>query len=272
MAMQLSVILMALAGTLSADSFMIRYESDMLKMVNRDRARHRLPALEIDDRLTQVARGHSKDMAVHGFFGHKSPNSGAPADRYHKARIASARLTENVALHQSVSAAQKRLMESPGHRKNLLDPKVTHIGIGIYRRRRDLYITQNFLLPLKEVNISSAPEEFLMKVNELRKKKGRRPLVLDKRIVEVCEANSQIMHKKDDLGGDVAQRGMRRLKKYFRGYAMYFNFAKELDPLMGAGALMDKDMHSLGLGVVVNENKDSGYGMLWVTLVVAKKK
>ena len=251
---------------------MARYESDMLRLVSRDRAKHSLSALEIDDRLTQVARGHSKDMAVNGFFGHKSLSTGAPADRYHVAKIAAARLTENVALHQSVSAAQQALMKSPGHRKNLLDPKVTHIGIGIYRKRGDLYITQNFLLPLKEINVSNASEDFLTKVNELRKKKGCMPLVLDERIVEVCEANSEIMHKKDDLGGDVAQKGMRKLKKHFRGYAMYFNFAKELDSLLEADSLLEKDMTSLGIGVVKNENKKSGYGMLWVTLVLAKSR
>ncbi|MDA0839039.1 MAG: CAP domain-containing protein [Planctomycetota bacterium] len=272
MALQISTLFAALFAPLLADTFMAQYESDMLKLVNSDRAKFKLPALELDVRLTEVARGHSQDMAVNGFFGHKSLSTGAPADRYHKAKIAAARLTENVALHQSVAAAQQALMESPGHRKNLLDPKVTHIGIGIYLLRGDLYITQNFLLPLKEINASSASKEFLAKVNQLRKKKGSEPLILDERIVEVCEANSQIMHKKDDLGGDVAQKGMRKLKKDYHGYAMYFNFAKDLDSLLESDGLMDKDMTCLGIGVVKNENKDSGYGMLWVTLVLAKSR
>jgi uncharacterized protein YkwD len=127
-------------------------ESLMLQLVNEDRSKAGLPPLLMDERLSLMARRHSRDMRDRAFFAHVSPRTGHLADRAEREAIAYRRLGENIAVGVDVREAQKALLRSPGHRKNLLDPHFTHIGIGVAfdedaAGRRRLFVTQDFLVP-----------------------------------------------------------------------------------------------------------------------------
>jgi uncharacterized protein YkwD len=106
-------------------------EAAMLVLVNRDRAAVRLPAVTLDDRLSNVARAHSRDMAEHDFVAHISPRSGSPSDRVARARLDPDLLRENVGRALSPDEAHLGFMMSPGHRAAILDRNVRRIGIGI---------------------------------------------------------------------------------------------------------------------------------------------
>lgn len=56
-------------------------EKQVFELVNQDRARAGLRPLQLDPRLSDVARGHSVDMRDHDFFGHVSPTTGNADDR-----------------------------------------------------------------------------------------------------------------------------------------------------------------------------------------------
>ena len=123
-------------------------EEQMLAFLNEERASAGLPALRLDPRLVPVARAHSEEMFRLRYFGHVSPVSGGPFDRLAAAGIAYSRAGENLAYAQSVAVAHRGLMQSPGHRENILRPEFTHIGIGVvsagpYGRM----FTQLFLTP-----------------------------------------------------------------------------------------------------------------------------
>jgi uncharacterized protein YkwD len=122
-------------------------EQRLLVLLNADRERAGLKALAWDERLAQVARGHSEDMLAGGFVGHISPRSGDPATRAARAGLRPQVLLENVARAYSVGEAQRGLMQSPGHRRNCLSAEVTHAGIGLVLGRevggrREFYVTQ----------------------------------------------------------------------------------------------------------------------------------
>lgn len=249
-----------------------RLESEMLRLVNHDRVKYRLKPLTLDAELSTMARAHSKDMCRGRFFGHVSPNTGSMADRFFKAGIAASRSTENVALNQSVRAAQLSLMHSPGHRKNLLDPKVTHIGIGIFQGPgRQLYFTQNFMQPMPKIDLASAPDELFKAINEIREARKRKPLERDPDLDELCLANSQQMYKDGKLNGDAANKKLKRFGRKMRKYFMFFHYCKTWETLLEIDRLSDADLTHLGVGLVRGEKKD-GYGMLWVTLLIAKQR
>lgn len=113
---------------LSADSVA---ERQMLDLLNEERTAAGLRALIWDDRLLPVARQHSEEMLRLKYFAHQSPMSGTPFDRIKKAGIMYSRAGENLAYAQSVSVAHRGLMQSPGHRENILRPEFTHIAIGV---------------------------------------------------------------------------------------------------------------------------------------------
>lgn len=106
-------------------------ERQMFELVNDERASAGLSRLEWDDRLVPVARAHSEEMFRLKYFSHTSPVVGSPFDRLKAAGITYTRAGENLAYAQSVTIAHRGLMESEGHRENILRPEFTRMGIGV---------------------------------------------------------------------------------------------------------------------------------------------
>ena len=106
-------------------------EQQMVQLVNKARAENNLPALKVDTELANVARIKSQDMIDNNYFSHNSPTYGSPFDMMKDFGINYVQAGENIAGNQDVQKAHEALMNSPGHRKNILSPDFTHIGIGI---------------------------------------------------------------------------------------------------------------------------------------------
>src|SRR5690606_22260368 len=83
----------------------------------------------------------------------------------------------------TAEAIHQGLMDSPGHRANLLNPEVTHLGVGavaaVEGGRVDLVITQMFLHVATEIDAEAAAEELLGLLNDARRARGAAPLVAD---------------------------------------------------------------------------------------------
>ena len=123
-------------------------ERQLFDLVNEERRQRNLLPLVWDERLVPVARAHSAEMFRLKYFSHDSPVAGSPFDRLKAAKITYSRAGENLAYAQSVAVAHRALMDSPGHRENILRPEFTRIGIGvinagIYGRM----VTQLFITP-----------------------------------------------------------------------------------------------------------------------------
>jgi uncharacterized protein YkwD len=106
-------------------------ERQMFDLVNQERVNVGVKPLEWDDRLVPVARAHSAEMFRLKYFSHQSPVNGSPFDRLKAAGITYTSAGENLAYAQSVAVAHRGLMDSQGHRENILRAEFTHIGIGV---------------------------------------------------------------------------------------------------------------------------------------------
>lgn len=106
-------------------------EAKMLFLVNRERALRGLKRFEWAPELVPVARAHSKDMFVRGYFAHTSPEGKNVADRLKDRNLSFYVVGENLALSPTVDIAHKGLMNSPGHRANILSKDFSKIGIGV---------------------------------------------------------------------------------------------------------------------------------------------
>ncbi len=106
-------------------------EAQMLKLVNDERTKRGLKALQFDSALTGVARAHSGDMLARGYFSHYTPEGKDPFDRMKQAGIQYTAAGENLALAPTLDIAHTGLMNSPGHRANILNPSFGRVGIGI---------------------------------------------------------------------------------------------------------------------------------------------
>jgi len=122
-------------------------EQRLLTLLSRSRASARVPPLRSCAKLAVVARVHSSDMMESGFFGHHAPLRGRLAARLAAEGIEDyLAASENLALSTSPDRAHDALLASPSHRKSLLDPRMTHVGIGALQdpENRFFYITQCF--------------------------------------------------------------------------------------------------------------------------------
>jgi uncharacterized protein YkwD/uncharacterized membrane protein required for colicin V production len=105
-------------------------EAAMLHLLNAERRRRGLPPLHVEERLRQLARQHSRDMLARGYFAHDDPEGHSPFDRMRAAGISFLAAGENLAFAPTVAVAHTGLMNSPGHRANILNPAYHHVGIG----------------------------------------------------------------------------------------------------------------------------------------------
>ncbi len=120
-------------------------EQQMIALVNEERAKVGLPALKYEAALTPVARQHSTDMFERGYFSHYSPEGKSVADRLKSAGVKYLSAGENLALAPTLVSAHTGLMNSPGHKANILHKAYGKIGIGIMDGGiRGLMVTQIF--------------------------------------------------------------------------------------------------------------------------------
>lgn len=105
-------------------------EAQLHAMVNRERARRGLTPLIRDPQIDTVARAHSREMAKLERVAHHSPTTGTHHDRLKAAGMSWPISVENLARARNGFSACQGLMDSPAHRAGLLDPNVTHVGVG----------------------------------------------------------------------------------------------------------------------------------------------
>ena len=106
-------------------------EFKMFDLVNKERTKRGLKALQWDPQLVPVARAHSQDMFSKGYFSHYTLEGRDPFDRMKAAGIKYFSAGENLALGPTLSICHEGLMNSPGHRANILNSTYGRVGIGI---------------------------------------------------------------------------------------------------------------------------------------------
>jgi uncharacterized YkwD family protein/spore coat assembly protein SafA len=106
-------------------------EHRVIQLTNQERAKYGLPALKPDWELSRVARYKSRDMKDKNYFSHTSPTYGSPFQMMRNFGIEYQYAAENIAQgYPTPREVVSGWMKSPGHRKNILSKKYTHIGVG----------------------------------------------------------------------------------------------------------------------------------------------
>lgn len=106
-------------------------EGQMIELVNSERQKEGLKPLTYAQNLRDVGRVHSADMFKRGYFSHYSPEGKSVADRAESQNVFFLVIGENLAYAPSLQLAHQGLMNSPGHRANILSEDYHKIGIGV---------------------------------------------------------------------------------------------------------------------------------------------
>ena len=131
-----------------AESPSYRESSEALNyiLINQERADRGLSILKRNDDLADVARAHSADMAENDFFSHTNLQGESPGDRAEKAGFINHGIGENLSYnYEDIIHSHEGLMDSYGHRRNILNPDYKQVGIGVdFDSNSGPYVTQKF--------------------------------------------------------------------------------------------------------------------------------
>lgn len=133
--------------TASSEELQKGFEKQLFDLTNAARVKHDLPVLDWNEAVSDTARKHSKDMAENQFFSHTNLAGKSAADRMRDDQISFTSAGENLAYGQSSSIfAHQGLMNSRGHRENILQHSYTELGTGIaFGDDNQPFYTENFL-------------------------------------------------------------------------------------------------------------------------------
>jgi uncharacterized protein YkwD len=248
-------------------------EQAVWKLLNADRAHAGLPALAWDAQLAAVARGHSADMQAHGFFGHISPTTGSAADRAKRANVDAMLILENVARAFTAGEAERGLMNSPGHRANILNREATRVGVGVVfdPASRELLVTQMFSRPPQKFDAHTV-DEVRRGIDGTRRGKKLRPLGRDAMLDELAQSTAR----------EIAQHGMatsvagRRIDdalsrdgRWTGGRTVFAVVSTAQQAVDSVGnAVGDASVTHVGVGIEPGRRKEGGSG-LFVVIVLA---
>jgi len=123
------------------------FEYQLFDLTNASRVNNGLAVLQWDDHVKEVARKHSLDMAEHNYFSHTNLEGQSPFDRMLEMGIHYTMAGENLAYGQYSSIfAHEGLMNSLGHRENILQKDFRYLGVGVaFNTESQPYYTENFL-------------------------------------------------------------------------------------------------------------------------------
>lgn len=104
----------------------------MLAIVNAARTVEGRPPLVLDPQLNAAAQAHAEDMLKRTFYSHQSPEGSLPRRRVEAAGVSADVIGENIAAGQtSTENVMEAWMHSSDHRRNILEPRYTHLGVGL---------------------------------------------------------------------------------------------------------------------------------------------
>lgn len=142
--------------------------SVLVDLTNGDRAANNLGTLKVNPQLVAIAQAKANDMAAKGYFSHISPEGHDPWYWFKRGDYAFEYAGENLAVDFTDSGEVERAwMNSPSHRKNILDPNFTEIGIatavGTYQGRTTIFVAQAFGKPSEEevqapIQVATVPD------------------------------------------------------------------------------------------------------------------
>ncbi|MBS4172838.1 CAP domain-containing protein [Bacillus sp. FJAT-49736] len=122
------------------------FEYQLFDLTNASRVVHHLSVLTWDQHVQITARDHSVDMAKNHYFSHENLKGQSPFDRMSKDHISFILAGENIAYGQLSSIfAHEGLMNSLGHRKNILQKDYKYLGIGVaFNQEQQPFYTEDF--------------------------------------------------------------------------------------------------------------------------------
>jgi uncharacterized protein YkwD len=227
-------------------------EKQIFDQLNRERQKAGLAALEWNELVAEAARSHSRALAANSTVSHQFSGEPALQERIASRSVRFTVAAENVAFTEHLEDAHLALMNSPGHRANILNPKYNAVGIGVVEQEGKIYVTQDFVFQVpaySEAQFSAALAERLGLPRTSRGawKIDARP---DRLLHDLaCSTNGDAVKLSDGLKG---------------GYLVVFTSSEPSLPEQVQKAVAKGRYYRMKFGVCFRPDKEHGSGNFWV--------
>jgi uncharacterized protein YkwD len=147
-------------GEGASDETRMTLRGEFVRLINRDRAKFGLAPVQLDAQVSVVADAYCRAQIRNGTTGHFTTDGEAPYMRYSFAG-GNDGVSENAAawsanygfsdsalydmLRRSEAAMMAEVAPHDGHRRTILDPAATHVGIGLAWEKGEFRMTQEFI-------------------------------------------------------------------------------------------------------------------------------
>ncbi len=251
-------------------------EAALLRSINEARERAHLAPVEVMPALAEAARAHSRDMAENHYVAHNSQAGATPGQRLRDAGLLSGLSLENVARGYSAREIHEGLMVSPGHRANVLNPRVTHVGVGVVREAGStgaLLVTQDFIEVARAIDASAAAAELLTVINRGRAARGAPALTVRPQLQAAAESAARAYFAdpritQDDALGR-ATSALRSESLLFRRIQLVAAFGPRYQEAVSMQPLFERDSTAVGVGVAQGDRPGAPPRSVFVVYVLA---
>jgi uncharacterized protein YkwD len=232
-------------------------EQQLFKLLNLERQHHGLTLFHWDSRLAEAAKVHAQKMARAGYISHRYIGEPDLRQRAASAGALFKSVAENVALAGAPEEIHLALMNSAGHRANILNPDYNAVGIGAAQVNNELYVTEDFALVVPAYSADQFRQGVVSAFNKLRQARRLRAISArsDKRLDQVaCSRNP-------DLGPVLAEQPGA-------ASAITFNAVQPWDlPAEIQKSAVDSTLQRMNLGVCFRPDPASNFAPFWVIAV-----
>ncbi|MBL8604276.1 MAG: CAP domain-containing protein [Myxococcales bacterium] len=251
-------------------------EAALLESLNAARRAAHLRPLEPLAALVAVSRAHAAEMASGHFVAHNSADGTTPGERLRRAGLQSGLSLENVGRGYSARELHDGLMASPGHRANILNPTVTHVGIGVVRESGPsggLIVSQDFIEVAAAIDAAAAARTLVEGINRNRVARGQPAFAANATLSAAAQEAATAFfanpgRSQEDVLGAVSQR-LSRESLLFRRIGVTAAFGPRLDGADRLEPLFDRDMRMLGVGVAQGDRRNAPPNSVFVVYVMA---
>lgn len=155
-------------------------------LTNQDREAHNLQPLHWSNSLASAAQAHAYRMVTERYLSHDYPGEPRLVERTSQAGAHFQAVAENIATGFSPSGLNSEWMHSPTHRHNILDPRMTALGVGLVERNGTLYAVEDF----SDASPALSPHQVERQVGSLLRSEGVDPSAPRHAAELACESNS----------------------------------------------------------------------------------
>jgi uncharacterized protein YkwD len=144
-------------------------EQQIFKLINMERENAGVQTLHWDGKVAQAALAHAKQLADHAALAHRFAGEPELDQRVGATGARFNAVAENVAVANTAEEAHLALMNSPGHRANIMNPDYNAGGVAVVQRNKSLYVTEDFARVVPTYSEQQFRDELVAAFNRLRK-------------------------------------------------------------------------------------------------------